>query len=143
MALLASKAGRICAVAMQLDHLVVGKAGRLMQSVDILCDDGRHFPRPDKRGYSEMSPCRLGVPIKIVHHEFPPPRFAPGFRTLKKGLKRNRLVAHPRRAGRAKIGTPLSVEIPAPVNPAIVRDARINSWSSVIDVGSVSGMKLI
>ena len=102
-ALPARKAGRIGAVAVQLDDAVGGYAGFLMQPIDVLRDDGRHLALRHQRRQRPMTAARARVLVQIVHGELAPPRLAPRLRAAQESLERNGLVPHPRAAGRAEV----------------------------------------
>ena len=99
----AVEAGRIGAVAVELDHLISRDARLLLQAVDVLRDDGRHLPRGDERGQCEMAAARARAAIEVVHRELAPPRLAARLGAADIGLERDRLVLEPGASGRAEI----------------------------------------
>src|SRR5215207_7585791 len=105
---------------MQLDHAVGGDAGRLVQPVNVLRDDGRHLALRHQRAQGHMAAARARVLIKIVHGELAPPRLAPRLSAVQKSLERNGLVPYPRAAGRTEVGHTAFGRYAGPVKPAII-----------------------
>ena len=99
----ATEAGRIGAVAMQLDHLRVGHARGLVQPVDVLGDDRGRPALPDQPGQRAVPGIGRGTGIVVVHREFAPPGLGPRLAALDEGLEGNRFVDHPGRARRPEI----------------------------------------
>jgi hypothetical protein len=91
----AGEAPGIGAVAMQLDNLIFGKAGCLMQAIDILGNHRWHASGGNESREAEVTLARASPAIEIVHHELAPPCLPARFRALNEQIKGNRLVVHP------------------------------------------------
>src|ERR1700724_545420 len=77
----AADAAGVSGIAMQLDDVLGGKPGRLMQVVDVLGDDGRDLASLIERGERAVAAPRLGRREGRFHRKAPPPGFGPRFRT--------------------------------------------------------------
>ena len=75
----AIEAGRVGRVAVQLDDFLGRHAGRLMQPVDILRDDGADLAAPHQRIDRAVAAIGQGAAEVILHREAASPSLAPGF----------------------------------------------------------------
>ena len=103
-ALAAVEAGRIGGVAVQLDHLVVGHAGGLVQPVDVLGDDGCHPALLDEAGERAVAGVGGGLLQGLVARELAPPGLAAGFGGGHEVAEVDGPELGPDAAGRAVVG---------------------------------------
>src|SRR4030095_10353556 len=100
----AAETGGVCAIAVQLDDLVVRHAGALMQPVDILGDHARTRAFCDKPGYSPVPPVGPRRAHRAMCDKLAAPRLAAHFLRSEEILEVDRRHARPHAAGTAKIG---------------------------------------
>ena len=103
-ALAAVEAGRIGGVAVQLDHLVVGHAGGLVQAVDVLRDDGCHLALLDEAGERAVAGVGGGLLQGLVARELAPPGLAAGLGGGHEVAEVDGPELGPDAAGRAVVG---------------------------------------
>src|SRR6185295_5459971 len=78
------KTGCIRRVTVQLDNLVVGHAGGLVQTVNVLRDNGQHSALLDKTGERTMAGVRCCLFNHLAAGKFAAPSFPAGFRRSEK-----------------------------------------------------------
>src|SRR5437588_2613437 len=105
-AALTNKTAGVGSIAMQLDDALVRNSGRLVQTIDILSDDGAHASGLDQSRECAMTAARLRMRVEVVHDEFAPPGLLAQQRIAQKIRKFNRLVFQPRRSRRTEIRYP-------------------------------------
>jgi hypothetical protein len=88
----------------QLDDIVEGKAGGLVEIVDILGDDGRYFSLPVEARKGAVAAARPGCGKLRLHGKAPPPGFRVHGGARLEGIERDRLVCGPQAAGGTKVG---------------------------------------
>src|SRR5690348_425350 len=99
----AADAARIGCVAVQLDDMIGGETGRLMQIVDVLGDDRRNLARTIERGERTMPSPRLRSREGLLHRKTATPGLVARVPARHKLVERDRTVARPQAARRAKI----------------------------------------
>ncbi len=104
-------------VAVQLDHVLGGDAGGLVQVVDVLRDHARHLAGAVEARQRAVAAAGLGAAELIHHGEAAPPGFVAGLLAGQKFVELDRPVLGPQAAGRAEVR-----------DAALGRDAGAGEW---------------
>jgi hypothetical protein len=102
--LVAADAAGICRVAVQLHDVVSGEAGRLMQIVDVLGDDGRNFAGLVERRQRTVAATWSCGGKGRLHVEPPPPPLNARILTRNELIVGDRPVAAPQPSRRTEVG---------------------------------------
>jgi len=84
---------------MNLDDLLVGHAGALMQAIDILGDDVGNMAAGDEFGYCMVAWTRLGIADRFTDHQEATPRFEARLCGTQEVAEGNGFVLRPEPAG--------------------------------------------
>src|ERR1700677_2774042 len=100
----AADAAGVSGVSVKLDNVIGREARDLMQIVDILVDDGGNLSAPVQRRQRAVTASGPRRGESRLHREAPAPCLIAGVRAGNEFIERDRTVAGPQPAGRAKIG---------------------------------------